>query len=155
MVKLELQMNADECRRVNSFGERFMTEELKTQKEFWNLITDDGRLLSKILLKIIGMSLLLNLCAIVFGIGFGLMVNAVILFMIRHFLYWQPAYAVVMKVLGLQHVPARLPKIPIPWYMYIILLLHLLPILVMFYVGLDMVISGGFLDQNMIYWFIE
>lgn len=128
-----------------------MVEELITYKEFWYLITDNGRLASRLLLKAIGISLLFNFFAMLFGIGFGLMANAVFLFILRFFSYWQPAYTFGVKIIGLKHVPPKIPKIHTPWYVYPILLLYLIPILAMFYVGLNMVISGGFLDQNIIY----
>jgi hypothetical protein len=132
-----------------------IVEERIAYKEFWNLISDNGRLASRLLLKAIGIGFLFNFCAMLFGIGFGLMANAFILFIFRMFSYWQPAYTIGVKIIGLKHVPTKLPKVRTPWYIYPILLLYLLPMIAMFYVGLDMVISGGFLNQNMIYWLIE
>ena len=130
-------------------------EELKTQKELWDLLSDNGRLTSKIFLKAFGKILLFMLCALVVGLGFFLMANAVYLFILRFFLYWQPAYSIYVKVIDLKHAPPKLPKIPIPWYQYPILLFYFGLCLGLFYIGFDIVVSGGFLDQNMIYWFIE
>jgi hypothetical protein len=128
-----------------------MVEEIKTHKELLDILSDNGRYTSQILLKSIGKSLLFMFGGLVLGVSFFLMASGIVHFLIWFFFFSPPAYAIGIRVLNINHAPLKLPKIPIPWVMYPVLLGNFFVALFLFLSGFKNLISEGFLDQNLIY----
>ena len=125
-------------------------EEPKTWEEQWQIITKGGDITSKILLLILGKTLLFLFFSFLLGFGFILIAFATFLGVLWFFPYWQPAYDVVIKVANLTHAPKDLIRFHLPWYYVPILGLKAIAVLFMLYIGFDLLISQGLCNQNLI-----
>jgi hypothetical protein len=126
------------------------TAEPQTFEEQWKLITQDGRLLSKILLRVIWIATIATIIAFIFGYSFVLIIQAIFLLGISLYRYWQPAYSFGNKIANLQHAPQHLIKSNIRWYSVPFFAIRILMLLFLFFFGFYTLISNGFCSQNFI-----
>lgn len=125
-----------------------LMESSRTFKDFWWSISDQGKSTSRILLRLMGVSVASFLAAFLLGFGFLIIYFALMFFVIRFFPYSQPAYFVFTKAAGIREAPEKLVKPVVPWYRYIALIIYGFVIFYLIFIGLNLFVENGFCGQN-------
>jgi hypothetical protein len=111
---------------------------------------------SKILLRGMGIYLLITSLSLVLGIAFFLICIGLIHIVIWYANYWEPAKKVLLRALNISPSNQNFIKIlPLNWYRLIFLALKAGIIICSVYLGCRILLTQGFLSQNIIYWFLK
>ena len=98
--------------------------------------------------------LLFEVATLAAGIGVWMICHGFWLFGSRLVIYWKPArswFANIIKIPDKRSIQTP----PVTWYRWIYLILYFSLGLVFVFFGTKMFVQNGFLEQNIIYWFIR
>ncbi len=94
-------------------------------------------------------SIVVGFVSLAVGIAFFLISQGLILGILWFLLYWEPAYRVYVRLMQIPQ--AQFIRAPIPWWRAILLGMKVLLVLLFFSLGIRILITNGFLGQNLIY----
>jgi hypothetical protein len=102
------------------------------------------------LYRIFAFAIVAELVALVFGFAFLLIMNGLLMGFIRIAIYWQPAYRLLIRVVGVHNTSPVLSPPYIRWWQYITLSIHMGLRIVLIGVGIWILFRTGFCGQNLI-----
>jgi hypothetical protein len=102
-----------------------------------------------LLLRLIAITVILEFSSLALGFAFFLIVHGLIFGVLWFMFYWEPAYRIYTRILQLP--PTQFVRAPIPWWRIGLLGVKAIIILFFLYLGMRILISNGFLGQNLIY----
>jgi hypothetical protein len=102
------------------------------------------------LFRIFAFAILVDLIALVLGFAFLLIMNGLLMGFIRIAIYWQPAWKLLIRFLGIQNTSTVLSPPNIRWWQYITISIHVGLRITLIGVGIWMLHRTGFCGQNLI-----
>lgn len=98
-----------------------------------------------------GLSVLLVLCSLVLGIAFFLIIYGLWLGFQWIGPYWAPTYRIIKRIDAPINTQTDLEHLPITWWIIIPLIIKATLVGAMVYLGVYVLITKGFLNQNFIW----
>jgi hypothetical protein len=105
----------------------------------------------QVILRVVGLYLLFTLLSLALGIAFFLITISFIPIVLWFAFYWDPATKVLHKALNIPSDNRNLIKIPLTWWRVFTLGLKGSIIIFGLYMGCRILLTQGFLSQNIIY----
>ena len=118
-------------------------------------MTKGGTLLPQIMIRSIVLSIAFMFASLTMGFAFLFFALGFFQYVQWFFPYSQPAYSMAIWILNLKHMPPKLLKPDIPLHRYLLLIIKGVMVIAFFYLGIYILLTQGFCNQNLICWAIK